>query len=54
MISEQLRFRDMPPDDEKQQPEEERQRALAEIRAKLLETQRPGTIAGPRLLLPEF
>jgi len=54
MIAEQLRFRDMPPEDEKQPPEEERERILAGIRARLLDTQGPGKVAGPKLLLPEF
>ncbi len=54
MIEEQLRFHEMPPEDEKQPSAAERARALAWIRTRLLRTQQPDAMTGPRLRLPEF
>lgn len=54
MIDERIRFGEMPPDGDEQPPEAERARVLAWIRARILETQRPGFASDPRLGLPEF
>ena len=54
MIEEQIRFREMPPEKEKQPTAAERERALAWIRTQLLRTQQPDAMTDSRLLLPEF
>jgi hypothetical protein len=54
MISEQIRFFDMPPTSSKQPSAAERQQALAWIRTRLLRTQEPGAVADRKASLPEF
>ncbi|MEK6237748.1 MAG: DUF1588 domain-containing protein [Planctomycetales bacterium] len=54
MINDQLRFREMPPQDEDQPTESERQSLLKWIRAELLKTQEPDAVSEEKLLLPQF
>lgn len=54
IIDEQLRFGDMPPEDEPQPKGREREAALQWIRQELLKTQQPGVVSDQKLVLPEY
>lgn len=54
MIEEQIRFLDMPPEDERQPGKNERQQALKWIKDQLLGTQTASAVGDRRLLLPKF
>ena len=54
MIEEQIRFNDMPPEDEDQPDDSEREIVLKWIKARLLKTQEAHRLPEGRLLLPEF
>lgn len=54
LIDEQIRFGDMPPEDEKQPTAARKTAVLAWIRGELLKTQRPGFVVDEKLQLPEF
>ncbi len=54
MIEEQIRFRDMPPEDENQPAPEERRALLTWIRQELQKTQRAGVVTNEKFLLPQF
>lgn len=53
-VEEALKFRDMPPRQKDQPPEQDRERAIAWIRSQLLRTQMPGVMSEERLRLPRF
>ncbi|MEJ6580963.1 MAG: SUMF1/EgtB/PvdO family nonheme iron enzyme [Akkermansiaceae bacterium] len=54
MIEEQIRFHDMPPEDERQPADPEREVVLKWIKQGLLKTQQAHLVSEGRLLLPEF
>ena len=54
LIYDQLKFKEMPPEDAKDMPEAVRKELLTTLRKELLKTQMPGVIQGDKLSLPEF